>query len=87
MTAPALIWEAAVSSGPANASASRPFVFDDGAAYELMMGRWSALVAHPFLGWLALPAGLEWLDDGCGDGSFTRAVGRRWSASTLRRPN
>jgi hypothetical protein len=29
------------------------FVFDDGAAYELMMGRWSALVAQPFLNWLA----------------------------------
>lgn len=83
MTAPALIWEAAVSSGPANASASRPFVFDDGAAYELMMGRWSALVAHPFLGWLALPAGLEWLDDGCGDGSFTQALVERQLPATV----
>lgn len=74
MTAPVLAWEVAVSPGPADASAPRPFVFDDGAAYELMMGRWSALVAHPFLDWLALPAGLEWLDDGCGDGSFTQAL-------------
>lgn len=38
------------------------------------MGRWSALVARPFLDWLALPAGLAWLDDGCGDGSFTQAL-------------
>jgi SAM-dependent methyltransferase len=50
------------------------FVFDDGAAYELMMGRWSALVAQPFMNWLALPQGLAWLDDGCGDGSFTESL-------------
>ena len=48
--------------------------FDDGAAYEQMMGRWSALVAAPFLDWLALPQGLEWLDDGCGNGSFTELL-------------
>jgi len=64
----------AVSPGPADASTPRPFVFDDGVAYELMMGRWSALVARPFLDWLALPAGLAWLDDGSGDGSFTQAL-------------
>ena len=58
----------------ADAPAAPAFVFDDGAAYELMMGRWSARVAHPFLDWLALPAGLAWLDDGCGDGSFTQAL-------------
>ncbi|MBK9134307.1 MAG: class I SAM-dependent methyltransferase [Betaproteobacteria bacterium] len=39
-----------------------------------MMGRWSALVAAPFLDWLALPPGLAWLDDGCGDGSFTEVL-------------
>lgn len=50
------------------------FVFDDGAAYEQMMGRWSALVAAPFLDWLALPEGLDWLDAGCGNGAFTEAL-------------
>ena len=53
------------------------FVFDDGEAYERMMGRWSALVAQPFLDWLGLPEGLAWLDDGCGDGSFTEALIQR----------
>ena len=53
------------------------FVFDDGAAYEQMMGRWSALVAEPFLDWLALPGGLDWLDDGCGNGAFTEMLVRR----------
>jgi SAM-dependent methyltransferase len=48
--------------------------FDDGDAYEQMMGRWSALVAGPFLDWLAMPQGLEWLDDGCGNGAFTELL-------------
>ena len=63
-----------MSPAPADLPAPPPFVFDDGAAYERMMGRWSALVAPPFLDWLALPHGLAWLDDGCGDGSFTQAL-------------
>lgn len=48
--------------------------FDDGAAYENMMGRWSVLVAAPFLDWLAVPRGLDWLDDGCGNGVFSEVV-------------
>jgi len=63
-----------MSPEPVEAQAPPHFVFDDGAAYELMMGRWSALVAQPFLAWLALPQGLAWLDDGCGDGSFTQSL-------------
>ena len=59
------------------------FVFDDPAAYELMMGRWSALVADPFLDWLALPPGLAWLDDGCGNGSFTESLLRRQRPATV----
>ncbi len=59
------------------------FVFDDGAAYELMMGRWSALVAEPCLDWLALPEGLEWLDDGCGNGSFTEVLMSRQKPSSV----
>lgn len=54
--------------------AQPPFVFDDGAAYEHMMGRWSTQVAQPFLAWLALPPGLAWVDVGCGDGSLTQAL-------------
>lgn len=48
--------------------------FNDGAAYEEMMGRWSVLVAAPFLDWLALPQGLDWLDDGCGNGVFSEVL-------------
>ena len=66
--------ETTVSIPPADNPFAPRFVFDDGAAYELMMGRWSALVARPFLDWLALPHGLAWLDVGCGDGSFTESL-------------
>lgn len=67
----------------ADMPASPGFVFDDGAAYERSMGRWSALVAQPFLDWLALPNGLTWLDDGCGDGSFTEAMVLRQRPSSV----
>ena len=50
------------------------FAFEDGAGYELMMGRWSALVADPFLDWLGVPRNSDWLDSGCGNGSFTERV-------------
>jgi ubiquinone/menaquinone biosynthesis C-methylase UbiE len=56
--------------------------FDDGAAYEEMMGRWSARVAEPFLEWLALPDGLDWLDDGCGNGAFTEVLVQRQRPSS-----
>lgn len=59
------------------------FVFDDGAAYERMMGRWSALAASPFLEWLQLPDGLDWLDDGCGNGSFTELLVERQRPSSV----
>lgn len=51
--------------------------FDDGASYEQMMGRWSALVGDAFLDWLAVPPGARWLDVGCGNGAFTARVVER----------
>lgn len=48
--------------------------FDDGAAYERFMGRWSRAVGPVFLSWLAPPAGAHWLDVGCGTGAFTELV-------------
>ena len=51
--------------------------FDDGAAYERMMGIWSRLAGEIFLDWLAPRAGLRWLDVGCGNGAFTELVVER----------
>ena len=42
-----------------------------GSAYERSVGRWSSRVAPLVLDWLDLPAGLSWLDVGCGTGAFT----------------
>ncbi len=48
--------------------------FDDGAAYEEMMGVWSRLAGDVFLEWLAPQTGLSWLDVGCGSGAFTERI-------------
>ncbi len=48
--------------------------FDDGAAYERMMGAWSKLAGETFLDWLAPRAGLRWIDVGCGNGAFTERI-------------
>jgi SAM-dependent methyltransferase len=45
--------------------------FEDGAAYEAFMGRWSRLVGDVFLRWLAPADGWRWIDVGCGNGAFT----------------
>ena len=48
--------------------------FDDSAAYERFMGRWSRAAGALFLDWVAPPAGARWLDVGCGTGIFTELV-------------
>lgn len=63
---------------------SQPAIrFDDGAAYERMMGRWSRLVGAVFLDWLALPRSLRWLDVGCGNGAFTEVVVERSAPASV----
>jgi SAM-dependent methyltransferase len=51
-----------------------PIKFEDGASYERMMGVWSRLAGEVFLDWLAPPAGLRWIDVGCGNGAFTELL-------------
>ncbi len=48
--------------------------FDDGAAYERMMGVWSRSAGEIFLDWLAPGAGRKWVDVGCGNGAFTELI-------------
>jgi hypothetical protein len=45
----------------------QPIRFDDGAAYERMMGAWSQLVGQVFLDWLSPATGQRWIDVGCGN--------------------
>ena len=51
--------------------------FDDGAAYEQMMGIWSRFAGEIFLDWLAPLPGLRWIDVGCGNGAFTELLVER----------
>jgi ubiquinone/menaquinone biosynthesis C-methylase UbiE len=48
--------------------------YDDGAAYERMMGTWSRAAGEIFLDWLAPSRGLRWIDVGCGTGAFTELL-------------
>src|SRR5260370_8307989 len=57
--------------------------YDDGAAYQRMMGAWSRIAGEIFLDWLAPPAGLRWIDVGCGSGSFTELLVERCAPSEV----
>jgi SAM-dependent methyltransferase len=48
--------------------------FDDGAAYERVMGIWTQLAADIFIEWLAPVTGQRWIDIGCGSGAFTERL-------------
>jgi SAM-dependent methyltransferase len=45
-----------------------------GTGYENYVGRWSRFVAPKFVKWLAIPAGRNWLDVGCGTGALTQSI-------------
>jgi SAM-dependent methyltransferase len=57
--------------------------FDDGAAYERYMGKWSQLAGETFLDWLAAKPGLRWLDVGCGNGAFTEMIAERCAPASV----
>ncbi len=57
--------------------------FDDGAAYERMMGVWSRLAGDVFLDWLAPGPGQRWVDVGCGNGAFTELLVQRCAPAEI----
>jgi SAM-dependent methyltransferase len=57
--------------------------FNDGAAYERMMGAWSALAGDIFIDWLAPPPDLAWVDVGCGNGAFTELIVQRLAPASV----
>jgi ubiquinone/menaquinone biosynthesis C-methylase UbiE len=57
--------------------------FTDGAAYARLMGGFSRTAGDIFLGWLALPEGLSWIDVGCGTGAFTQLLLDRCTPSRV----
>ena len=52
----------------------RSVYFDDAAAYEAFMGRWSRAAGNIFLDWIAPTKDACWLDVGCGTGVFTELI-------------
>jgi SAM-dependent methyltransferase len=58
-----------------NSMSSRPKdSWASGDKYEPYIGRWSRLIAREFLNWLAIPAGSQWLDVGCGTGALSQTI-------------
>jgi SAM-dependent methyltransferase len=57
--------------------------FEDGAAYERMMGVWTRYVGDIFLDWLAPSPGLHWVDIGCGNGAFTELLCSRCAPAEI----
>ncbi|MGB7258501.1 MAG: methyltransferase domain-containing protein [Pseudolabrys sp.] len=57
--------------------------FEDGAAYERMMGGWSRIAGITFLDWVAPGKGLRWIDVGCGNGAFTQLIVERCAPAAV----
>ncbi len=57
--------------------------FNDGAAYERMMGTWSRLAGEVFIDWIKPRSGMHWVDVGCGNGAFTELLVDRCAPSKV----
>jgi len=58
-----------------NSTSSKPKdTWARGDKYEPYIGRWSRIVAREFLNWLAIPAGRQWMDVGCGTGALSQTI-------------
>ncbi len=62
---------------------TQPIRFDDGDAYERLMGIWSGLVGQVFLDWLSPASVQRWADIGCGTGAFTELILRKCAPATV----
>ena len=59
--------------------------FEDGAAYERMMGVWSRIAGGIFLDWIAPRVGLRWVDIGCGSGDHANIWGHSGGLTSYRK--
>jgi len=58
--------------------------FEDGAAYERMMGVWSRFAGEVFLDWLMPRPGFRWIDIGCGSGAFSELLVERCAPAEVK---
>ena len=57
----------------------KTIVYNDGSAYEKMMGVWSQLLGTKFIEWLNPKDGQSWIDIAGGPGAFPTHVTARCS--------
>jgi len=62
---------------------SSTFMAHGGDGYERLMGRWSRVLAEPFLDFVGAAEGESVLDLGCGTGSLASALARRTRAGRI----
>jgi ubiquinone/menaquinone biosynthesis C-methylase UbiE len=58
--------------------------FDDGAAYERVMGTWSQLAGEVFVNWLAPAPRQRWIDVCRNNGAFTQIIADRCEPAEVR---
>ncbi len=63
--------------------AEQKIQYNDAAAYELSMGKWSQIAGPIFLQWLAPQSNKRWIEVGCGNGAFTELLGKNCSPAEI----
>ena len=61
----------------------KTIVYNNGSAYEKMMGVWSQFLGTQFIEQLNPASGQSWIDIGCGTGAFTAQIAELCSPSQL----
>ena len=61
----------------------KKILYEDGTAYEKMVGVWNKLLGTKFIEWLNHASGQSWIDIGCGTGAFTAQIAKLCTPSKL----
>ena len=61
----------------------KKILYEDGTAYEKMVGVWNKLLGTKFIEWLNHASGQSWIDIGCGTEAFTAQIAKLCTPSKL----